>query len=173
MLSAFSMGVTGNGMAQVASGEGFGPKLQFGGGVSFDARIPFAGGIGMGASLEVARLWPSDAKGGFLYRGYGGSSLGISILAQGTLVSVERIGSLVAGGAVGAAACFASYEYTTLYYFYPEVRVEGFLDFIPAPLPFLALSVSIPLRVQFRRDLAWSVSTGMGLSVRYVFGSGT
>jgi hypothetical protein len=155
----------------MAMGQGFGPKLQAGGFAAFELGIPLAPWLELAPSLSLFSVLPSDAQGGFLYRGYEGAALIVMLRARGVVASSATIGELGMGGGVGGAAALPSYQYTTLYFFYPEARLEAFLDFRPAGQP-IDLVFSVPARVQFRRDMDYSVSAGAGVSVRYLLKAG-
>jgi hypothetical protein len=168
-LPALFLGLNGAGTAQILSAEGFGPKMQLGGRGSLQLGIPILDWLGLEASLGILGLAPSDASGGFTYRGLCGGSLGVGAEAFATIGSWDKLGTLRAGGGLGAAAVVSRYEYTTLYFFYPEIRVEGFLEYNPAFLPSLGVRFSLPVSVQLRRDVDYSVAMGIGLGVSYRF----
>jgi hypothetical protein len=166
-LHALSLGLSGVGTVQMAAGQGFGPKLQLGGSVSFDLGFPLASWLALSTSLDVFGVLPSDAQGGFLYRGFGGGAVTVMLRGRGVVASSARLGEIGMGGGLGASAAVPSYQYTTLYFFYPEVGLEGFIDFRPAGVHGWSFQFSIPVRAQLRRDLDYSFSAGAGLSVQY------
>jgi hypothetical protein len=171
MLPALSLGLNGAGTVQIISVEGFGPKLQFGGGGSLQLGIPILDWLDLEVSLGILGLAPSDASGGFTYRGLYGGSLGVGAEAFATIGPGEGIGRLRAGGGLGVTAVVARYEYTTLYFFYPEFRAEGFVEYSLAHLPSLGLRLSLPVSVQLRRDVDYSVAMGLGLGASWRFGA--
>jgi hypothetical protein len=172
-LHALSAGISGTAGVQVARGQGFGPKLQLGGGGAVDLSIPFTDWIGMRTSLELFGVLPSDASGGFLYRGFGGGAFALMLEAHAE-VAAGSFGELRVGGGIGAAVALPGYQYTTLYFFFPEARTEALLLYrpaLPAWLRGLELKLTIPLRAQFRRDLDFSISTGIGISAAWQLGA--
>ncbi len=171
-LPALSIGLNGAGTAQILAAEGFGPKMQLGGGGSVQLGIPILDWLSLEVDLGILGLAPSDASGGFTYRGLCGGNLGVSAEAFGSIGSWERFGRLQAGGGLGVAAVVARYRYTTLYFFYPEMRAEGFVEYNPAFLPSLGLRLSLPVTVPFRRDVDYAVTAGFGLGVSYRLGAG-
>jgi hypothetical protein len=171
LLPALSVGLNGAGTAQILSVEGFGPKLQLGGGGSLQLGIPILDWLDLEVNLGILGLAPSDASSGFTYRGLCGGNLGVSAEAFASIGSGEGLGLLRAGGGLGAAAVVARYEYTTLYFFYPEIRAEGFVEYNPAFLPSLGLRLSLPVSVQLRRDVDYAVAMGVGLGVSYRLGA--
>jgi hypothetical protein len=166
-LHALSLGIGGVGSVQIAAGQGFGPKLQLGGTASFEIAFPMAHWLELSTSLDVFGVLPSDVQGGFVYRGFGGGAVSLALRGRGVIASSARWGQIGAGGGLRGSAALPCYQYTTLYFFYPEAGVEGFIDFRPAGMPGWSFQLSVPLRVQFRRDMDYSVSAGAGLSARY------
>jgi hypothetical protein len=169
-LSALGIGLTGTAVAQIASAEGFGPKVQAGGGGCIDVAVPILAWLEIDASLGLLGVSLSDASGGFSYRGFSGGDLCVSVEAFAPIGSWKGFGQLTAGGGLGVAAVVAGYQSTTLYFFYPEIRAEGFLECNPSFLPALGIRLSIPVSVQLRRDVDFSITTGLAMGVRYHFG---
>ena len=54
----------------MSAGQGFGPKLQYGGGASIELVFPILDWLRLDTSLDLFTVAPSDVSGGFLYRGY-------------------------------------------------------------------------------------------------------
>ena len=168
--SAFSIGLTGDASFQIVSGQGFGPKEQGGGGAELSLSFPILTWLSVGTSFGLSETLPSDTTGGFVYRGYGTGALGACVEAHGPIGQWRNAGTLDAGGRVGVAADWSAYQYTSLFFFYPETLVEGFLGFRFAGLPSLQFRLALPFRVQFRRDLDYSLSAAVGLGAVYTFG---
>jgi hypothetical protein len=171
LLPAISLGLDGAGTIQILSAEGFGPKVQLGGGGYVRLGLPLLDWLELDVNLGILGQAPSNSSGGFTYRGLCGGCLGVSAEASAPIGSWERFGQLRAGGGLGAAAVMAKYEYTTLYFFYPELRAEGFVEYNPAFLPSLGLRLSLPVRVELRRDVDYAVAIGLGLGASYRFGA--
>jgi len=169
-LSAFSIGIIGDMTFQIASAEGYGPKEQGGGGAELYTFFPFADWIGMGLFFGLSETLPSDTTGGFAYRGYGTGAIGLFAEVHFRLSSVGTLGTLFGGGRAGLSADWGSYQYTSLYFFYPEEVTEGFLFLRLASLPSLQVRLSLPVRLQFRRDMTYSYSAALGLGAIYTFG---
>ena len=167
---AFSLGLNGTGTVTVSAGQGFGPKLQYGGGVAVDFIFPILDWLRLDASIEGFTVAPSDISGGFLYRGYSGGALAVMAEGGWVLVSSPSLGLMRIGGGLGFAAALPSYWYTTLAFFYMEPRAEALLDWEPSGLPRFDFRLFIPVRAELRRDLNYSFSTGFGIGVLYRFG---
>src|SRR5208282_1838782 len=91
-IHAFSLGLGGNGTVTMSAGQGFGPKLQYGGGVSIDFVFPILDWLRLDTSVEGFTVAPSDMSGGFLYRGYSGGEMAIVAQARGVIVSSPSFG---------------------------------------------------------------------------------
>lgn len=171
-ISALSLGMNGGATFQIASGQGFGPKEQGGGGADLYLLVPVVPWLRIGTSLRLYETLPSDTTGGFVYRGYGTGGLGVFLEAEGSVGAWAPVGTFEAGGQIGANADWAAYQYTSLFFFYPEVMVEGFLGLRFAGLPALQVRLSLPVGFQFRRDLDYSFSAAICLGANYTFGGG-
>jgi len=167
---AFSLGASGGGTTTVSAGQGFGPKLQYGGAFTVDFVIPLAAWAALDASIDGFTVAPSDISGGFLYRGYSGGAMSVMGLFSWSIASSPRTGELRAGGGAGITAALPSYWYTTLAFFYLEPRVEGLLSWTPARLPAVTLELLLPIAMQLRRDMDYSFSGGISLGLLYTFG---
>jgi hypothetical protein len=169
-ISAFSLGLGGTGTVTMSAGQGFGPKLQYGGGMSIDFFFPILTWLSLDASIEGFTVSPSDISGGFVYRGYSGGALGIMVLFMETIAASPGLGTIRGGGGAGFGAALPSYWYTTLAFFYLEPRIQGLLEWTPAGLPRMDVQLSLPIRMQLRRDMSYSACTGLGVGVLYRLG---
>ena len=169
-ISALSIGLSGEDTFQIASGQGFGPKEQGGGGADVYLLVPLVPWMRFGASFGLYETLPSDTTGGFVYRGYGTGALGVFLEAAGTIGTWARVGKFEAGGQIGANADWAAYQYTSLFFFYPELMTEGFIGMRLAGLPALQIRLSLPVRFQLRRDLDYSFLAAISLGANYSFG---
>jgi hypothetical protein len=164
------MGLGGVGTVTVSAGQGFGPKLQYGGGASIDFVFPILEWLRLDASVDGFTVAPSDISGGFLYRGYSGGAMAIVAQVGAVIVSSPSFGQMRVGGGIGIAGALPSYWYTTLAFFYLEPRVQALLEWEPAGLPRFDFQLSVPVAFQLRRDLDYSMSTGIGIGVLYRLG---
>jgi len=164
------MGLSGNGTVTMSAGQGFGPKLQYGGGIAINFVFPVQDWIRLDATIEGFTVAPSDIPGGFLCRGYSGGAMAIMAQAGWIILSSPDFGLLRLGGGAGIAAALPSYWYTTLAFFYLEPRAQALLDWEPAGLPRFDFELWVPVAFQLRRDLDYSMSTGLGIGVLYRLG---
>jgi hypothetical protein len=167
---AFSIGLGGTGTVTMSAGQGFGPKLQYGGGASIEFVFPILDWLRLDSSIDMFTVAPSDASGGFLYRGYSGAAVAVMIEAVTPIVSSPGFGTMYLGGGLGVAGALPSYWYTTLAFFYLEPRIEGLLDWQPAGLSNFDFQLVLPVRLQLRRDMDYSACAGLGVNVLYRFG---
>ena len=167
---AFSIGLGGTGAVTMSAGQGFGPKLQYGGGASIEFMFPIDAPLVLESSIDLYTVSPSDVSGGFVYRGYSGAAVAVMLQAVTPIVSSPGFGTMYLGGGLGVAGALPSYWYTTLAFFYLEPRVEGLLDWQPAGLRNFDFQLVLPVRLQLRRDLNYSASAGLGVNVLYRFG---
>lgn len=119
---------------------GFGTIIQIG----ESARAGIGAGIGLGAVRQ------SEVNGGVVYRGMATRHL-----------SLESWFSLASGMGVRLAgkAVLASYELTTLLFFYPEISLAP--QFTLPIGPRSAVTWSLPISYQFRQDLQFALSAGV------------
>jgi hypothetical protein len=161
----FTLNVKGNLNAQLSAVDGYGAKTQLGGEAAVDVLFPVTGWLGLGVSAGWLGAMPSEMNGGFGYRAYSGGFLGFTAEASAPLATWTKAGTLRGGGRLGVIAGVAGYGGTGLVFFFPSLGLDGFLRFTPAALPFLDIGVTLPLRVYFRKDLQFSGSAGLGMSI--------
>ena len=165
--SALTVGFDALGIAQVSAAPDFGPKIQLGGNLAAVFTFSLVSWLDLAASVEGFGMLPSDVSGGFAYRGFGGGALGTALEAHFPLAHAERLGSLSAGLSLGGAGALPAYASTSLYFFYLEARLGGFLTWEPAGTRGLSVRLGIPARADLRRDMSYSLSTGLSLGIAY------
>jgi hypothetical protein len=163
--AALTLGVTGSVNAQLSAADGYLPKAQLGGEAGLELLFPVNRWLALGGSAGVIGASASDMLGGFGYRSYLGGFLGFVAEASAPLSSWKYLGTLHGGGRLGLLANIAGYGNTSLVFFFPSLALDGFLVWSPAALPFLDIGLTLPLRVNFRRDMQFSGSAGLGLTV--------
>jgi hypothetical protein len=169
MASALSVGISGNGDIASTTVDGTPTKIQLGAGAAITAEFPFFDTIGPGISLIFSNLWPSDAGGWVILRGY--MELGVSafVLYQVKALSLPGIGDFRVGGRAGMSASVGEYLPSTLVFFMPSVDLAPFLKWTPAALPNFSFSIALPARWLLRRDVVFSGSLGLELGAAYSF----
>jgi hypothetical protein len=164
-LAAWSLSLGAGVNVGVSEEQGFGPKLQWGGSGRIGFDIPIAGWLAINPGFDYAASAPSDASGGFAYRGFQSGSLSLMLQARGVLGAIPGLGEISGGAALGGAAAISVYTSTTLYFFFPEARANLFLELRPASLPALRFVLALPAKIQFRRDMALSIAAGIEAGV--------
>lgn len=162
-----SYGVGGAGTLNIGAGQGFDPKMQWGGSGALQVGFPLLEWLSLEPGFDYAYLAASDVSGGFAYRGFQGGALSLMLQAHQMVASSARFGRLDLGAGLGGAAAFSVYNDTTLFFFFPEARLSPFVEWQPAFLPAFGFMLALPAKVQFRRDMAWSVAAGIELDVIY------
>jgi hypothetical protein len=168
-VGAVSVGLNATGTVQASQAPGFGAKLQAGGSLGAVLLVPLGSRVSLTTSLDAFGVLPSDASGGFVYKGCAGLALGAGLEVLFPIAASERLGTLSLGVAAGAAGALPTYLHTTLYFFYPEVRSAIVLSWQPAAPAFM-FRVEMPVRFQFRRDMTLSAAAGLTLDVFYYLG---
>jgi hypothetical protein len=169
-LGAVSLALGADGLVEAAQGLGYGAKLQAFGALALRLEVPLTPWLDLVPSLDYEGALPSDAAGGFLYRGWAGAAVALGIDMKAAVGRDASGGLFLAGGGIGAAAVLPYYTRTTLYFFFPELRAAAFLEWRPADPAGLQVRISLPVRVQLRRDMTLSAGAGLGLSVGTALG---
>ncbi len=170
--SAFGLAIEvgGNGGALVLSTVGFQPKAQLAGDLWAGVSVPITSWLSIAATVGALGANPSDAQAGFAYRGFSGGDLAMAVAVRFPVATWKSVGELGAGGDAGMAGVLAVYQYSSLYFFYPELRFDGFVDFRPAGFRALTLRLLVPYRAGLRKDLYYAMSLGLGLAVSFSLG---
>ncbi len=122
-----------------------------------------AGPLGLGFSLGYHFVDESDPATLLLYRGHHGLEIAAELLLRSGLAADRPRFGLAAGG----SASFDMYNRTELLFFYPTVMAEPYLELPIEGPPRHTLSLGLPCRLNFRRDLELSGSVGLALSWRW------
>lgn len=163
--AALSIGLSGGPRAHLSAADGYSPKAQLGGEAGVLLTAPVTTWLSLGGSAGVVGANASDMLGGFAYRSYVGGFLGFVAEASASLSSRKYAGELRGGGRLGLLANVAVYGNTSLAFFFPSVGLDGILTWRPAALSYLDIGITVPLRLDLRRDMQFSGSAGLGLTV--------
>lgn len=160
---SLSFGVASGGA--LTRDERFPMKPQWHINLGAGADLPMGGPISLGLGLAFHKTAASSLEGGFLYRSHSGMDCRLYLTAERILLPLRlRDFRIYPGLAAGFLARYDKYELTTLYFFYPGIFLQPFVEIGKAGR--LSLIVSVPLDYYFRRDLKLSMSAGLGLSLR-------
>jgi hypothetical protein len=162
---ALSIGLYGGPAVHLSAADGYSPKAQLGGEAGVLLTAPVARWLSLGGSAGVVGANASDMLGGFGYRSYVGGFLGFVAEASAALSSRKYTGELRGGGRLGLLANIAEYGTTSLAFFFPSLGLDGFLAWRPAAISYLDIGITVPLRLDLRRDMQFSGSAGLGLTL--------
>jgi hypothetical protein len=135
--------------------------------VGLDLEVPLIRWLGLGFGLSFRGTGPSNASAGFLYRGHHGLDASLFAYGRGRLSQAGNRLDLLGGIAAGVSADFEFYSLTELLFFYPSLLLEPYLEFHFPRLGKHTFSLSLPARLEFRKDLDFSASVGLGLRWRW------
>jgi hypothetical protein len=135
--------------------------------VNLSLDVPVVSFFGLGFSLGFRGTGDSDPATGVLYRGHHGLETGAYLYGRGRLARAGDRLDLLGGIIAGSSANFEVYSLTELLFFYPSVLVEPYLELHFPRLGAHTVSLSLPARLDFRRDLELSASVGLGLRWRW------
>ena len=165
-IRGFALGAGGGGGVALAGGPGFPVKAQPWWTAELAVEAPLADMLGIGVSADFRQAGASSADGGIVYRGHYGLGIAAYLYGRQQLSDTERL-DLLLGVAFGGAASFDAYNMTELLFFYPSLLLEPYLEFHFLRLGGHTFSLTLPLRLDFRRDLDTAASAGLGLRWRW------
>ena len=135
--------------------------------VNLSLDVPVVSLFGLGFILGFRGAGASDPVTGVLYRGHHGMETGAYLYGRGRLARAGDRLDLLGGILAGGSANFEVYSLTELLFFYPSLLVEPYLELHFPRLGAHTFSLSLPARLDFRRDLELSASVGLGLRWRW------
>ncbi len=161
---SLSFGAAGGGA--FTRDERFPMKPQWDINLGAAADLPIGQTLSLGLGLAFHNTAASSLDGGFLYRGHSGMDSRLYLTAERILLPFRlRDFRIYPGLSAGFLARYDKYELTTLYFFYPGIFLQPFVEVGKAGR--LSLVVSLPLDYYFRRDLKLSLSASLGMSLRW------
>ena len=134
--------------------------------VNLSLDVPVVSLFGLGFILGFRGAGASDPVTGVLYGGHHGLEAGAYLYGRGRLARAGDRLDLLGGILAGGSANFEVYSLTELLFFYPSLLVEPYLELHFPRLGAHTFSLSLPARLDFRRDLELSASAGLGLRWR-------
>ena len=125
--------------------------------------LPF---LGIGASYRYHWTLPSGSRDGYVYRGTSGSEVRTFLAACHPRILAVSSLILAAGTDIGVLLRLDSYQLTSLYFIYPGVYIQPFLDLILDDKPGFSFRLFLSLDYFFRKDLLFNASAGPGIAFR-------
>jgi hypothetical protein len=147
--------------------EFFTPKAQAVGAVTALLDIPLFSSLSLGVGLQLHSAMASSLSGGWRYRSHWGGGLRLSAGGGLQLSSASRPLQLELGASVGGSFNFDLYTWTTLFFYYPGVFFEPYLEFYNQKRAKHSFSLVLPIDYYFRKDLDFSGAIGIGVVWRY------
>lgn len=140
-------------------------------GLAWDWWLPSRPGVfTVEPSLGVGRIGRSRTLDGYFYRGVAVRSLGLELqLAGWPGVGRGSRAANVVGARLTGRAVLASYELTSLLFFYPELELA--LTLRTRLGERVRIDWAMPLFYQFRRDLAYAFGAGFSTTIALEFSS--
>jgi len=143
------------------------PKAQALGAVTALLDIPLFASLSLGFGLQLHTTTASSLAGGWSYRSHWGGGLRLSAGYGVQLSSSSRPLQLELGASAGASFNFDRYTWTTLFFFYPGVFLEPYLELYNPKRERSSIALVLPIDYYFRKDLDFSGSIGIGVVWRY------
>jgi hypothetical protein len=165
-IHGFTLGAGGSGGVALAGGAGFPVKAQPWWAAVLAVEVPLADMLGFGIFGDFHQAGASGVGGGFLYRGHFGLGAGAYLFGRQQLLQAKRL-ELLLGVAFGGGASFDLYSLTELLFFYPSLLLEPYLELHFPRLAAHTFSLTLPMRLDLRKDLDTAASVGLGLRWRW------
>jgi hypothetical protein len=147
--------------------EFYTPKAQFAGAVTALLDIPLFSTLSLGFGLQLHTTTASSLAGGWLYRSHWGGGLRLSAGYGVQLLTSSRPLQLELGATAGGSFNFDLYTWTTLFFYYPGIFIEPYLEFRNLKRENHSIALVLPIDYYFRKDLRYSGSIGIGVVWRY------
>ena len=147
--------------------EFYTPKVQAAGAVTALLDVPLFSTLSLGFGLQLHTTTASSLAGGWLYRPHWGGALRLSAGYGAQLSSSSRALQLELGAAAGGSFNFDLYTWTTLFFYYPGVFIEPYLEFYNPKRAKHSFSLVLPIDYYFRKDIEFSAAIGIGVVWRY------
>lgn len=165
--SALGVGIHGAVAMTEHPDEFFTPKAQVVGAVTALLDIPLFSSLSLGVGLQLHSAMASNLSGGWRYRSYWGGGLRLSAGYGLQLSSASRPLQLELGASAGGSFNLDLYTWTTLFFYYPGIFFEPYLEFYNPKWAKHSFSLVLPIDYYFRKDLDFSGAIGIGVLWRY------
>jgi len=148
------------------------PKIQAEESFLYGFSVQFFDYFGIGAAMRVFNVHASDLTGGFQYRGYLGWGPQLRLFGRIPLQNNGNTGGV--SGTISTALLgfiyftpqFARYNLIDRSFFYLALQTGAALEIVPPNVVNWSLRVGIPVYINFRQDLEYSLA--VGLSVTFI-----
>jgi hypothetical protein len=147
----------------------FTPKAQAAGAVRGVLDIPLFAALKLGIGFQLHGTTISSYSGGWVYKSHWGGGLRLSAFYGFPLSAPSRPLRLTLGAGIGGSFNVDLYTFTTLFFFYPGIFVEPYLELDHSKRTNSSLTLVMPIDYYFRRDLGFYGSIGVGVIWRYTW----
>jgi hypothetical protein len=166
---ALGSGILGGVSVTDAPGDFFTPKAQAVGAVNVLLDIPLFSGVFLGLGFQLHDTLASSLSGGWSYRSHWGGGLRLSAGYGLGISDSSRPLELELGASAGGSANYDVQTWTTLYFFYPGIFLEPYLELHKQKWGRHSFTLILPLDYYFRKELDFSASIGIGVIWKYYF----
>jgi hypothetical protein len=151
------------------SADFFTPKAQAAGALRGVFDVPLFAALSLGIGFDLHGATISSYDGGWVYRSHWGGGLRLSASYDFPLSDPSRPLQLTLGAGIGGSFNIDLYTFTTVFFFYPGIFVEPYLELDHSKRKNSSLALVLPIDYYFRRDLGFYGSIGVGAVWRYTW----
>ncbi|UCF97177.1 MAG: hypothetical protein JSV89_18695 [Spirochaetaceae bacterium] len=145
----------------------FTPKIQAVGALNALLDIPLFSSFSLGLAFQMHGATISNYAGGWVYKSHWGGAVRLSAGYGVQLRDPSQALQLKLGAAAGASFNFDLYTLTTLFFYYPGIFLEPYIELNSSKRKNSSLAFVLPIDYYFRRDLELYLSIGIGALWRY------
>jgi hypothetical protein len=145
----------------------FTPKAQLVGALSALLDITLFSSLSLGIGFQLHGITASSLDGGWSYPGHWGGGLRLSAGYGFELTEPSRPLQLRLGASAGGSFNFDLQSFTTLFFFYPGIFLEPYLELDSSKREKCSMAIVLPIDYYFRRDYEFYGSIGIGVVWRY------
>ena len=145
----------------------FTPKAQALGAFNVLLDVPLFSSLSLGIGLQLHGATASSPAGGWTYPAHWGG--GVRLCGSYDFELSKPSGQLRVrlGASAGGSANFDLQTFTTLFFFYPGIFLEPYLELDNPKRERRSIALVLPIEYYFRRDYKFYGSIGLGIVRRY------
>jgi hypothetical protein len=149
------------------SSEFFTTKVQIMGALNALLDVPVLPSLSIGIGMQLHGIRASSLAGGWSYKSHWGGGIRLSTAYGSGISEPSQPLQLELGTSIGASLNFDLETWTTLFFFYPGVFLEPYLQLNSSRRKNCSTAIVLPIDYFFRRDLELYGSIGLGVLWRY------
>ena len=143
------------------------PKAQAVGALSALLDVPLVSSFSLGIGFQLQGVTASNPAGGWTYPAHWGGGFRLSTGYGFGLSEPSAAMQVRLGASVGGSVNFHLQTFTTLFFFYPGIFLEPYLELDNPKRKKRSIAVVLPIEYTFRRDYQFYGSIGIGIVRRY------